>query len=71
MKVKITYPDGTVQVETAFNSVEEAISKLFTNKPANVKVEGEEPVEVKPAPVEVKEPEVKAEAKVTKVKKAK
>lgn len=42
MLIKIKYPDGTVQVETAFGSVAEAQKALFTTVPEGVTFHADE-----------------------------
>ncbi len=39
MLIKITYPNGAVQQETAFESIAEAAKALFTHVPEGVKIE--------------------------------
>lgn len=67
MLIKITYPDGTVQTEVAFGSVDDCVKALFSQKPDNVKVESAEPV-VESVPEVVTEP-AKAEPKARAAKK--
>ncbi len=67
MKIKVTYPDGTVAVETAFNTVEEAKKALFTTVPDTVRFDTDEVV-----PVQEEAPKAVEETpKVAKVKKTK
>ncbi len=42
MLITITWPDGTVQKETAFGSIEALKKALFTHVPEGVKIAGEE-----------------------------
>jgi len=44
MKITITHTDGHKQVETAFNSVAECQKALFSQVPAGVIFETDEPV---------------------------
>ncbi len=64
MLIKVTYPNGVVQLETAFQSVAEATKALFSAVPPGVKIENADQVE-SPAKVDVSsspQPEVREES---------
>jgi hypothetical protein len=63
VKITITHTDGHKQVETAFNSVGECQKALFSQVPAGVIFETDEPVV---APVVVEEPKPAPEKPVKK-----